>query len=242
MKFLDAVTKRIAAAKRSAASAVESARTAANAATTAAETLNTLRAQIAEVEQQVIAAERAPVPREDVATRARLMVEERRAVAARQWQFFCYTDRAIGAVNNRHPEQSEIPKEIDWFTALCIEDPRRAEALLVKIYDHVTANHADAIGYPSADRPAMLAALRDTLSLLEAEEEQLVDNMQSAGLAVTHRPKTIERRTAAESQRVQQDEQVYARKSREVVIDEQHQSRVAASSPYLTRGRMRNDF
>ncbi len=103
MKFLDAVTKRIATAKRSAASAIESARTAANAATTAADTLNTLRAQIAELEQQVIAAKRAPVPREDVATRARLMVEERRAVAARQWQFFCYTDRAIGLVNNRPP-------------------------------------------------------------------------------------------------------------------------------------------
>jgi len=241
MKFLDAVTKRIAGAKRSAASAIESARTAADAATNAAEALNTLRAQIADLEQQVIDAERAPVPREDVATRARLMVEERRAQASRQWQFFCYTDHAIGAVNNRHPEHSQIPREIDWLTALSVEDPSRAEALLVKLYDHVTADHADAIGQPAADRPTLLAELRQSLTLLESEEERLVDNMQSAGLSVTHRQKTIARREETQSRSVQQEQQIPARKTREVIIDEQHRSRAVVHSNYLSGSRLRND-
>lgn len=236
MKILESIKERLTGATSAARHAVDAAKAAAQAHAQAGDAVAELRAQIVHLRRQMLDVEAAPLPPKDVAARARLLVEARRqAVSAQLWQQLLFLDSALASPRNRHPEQTVLPKEVDWLTALCVEDPSRAERILVRLSEVATIGHEGVVGAPADDRPAILAELSNALALVEAEEERLVDSLQADGWSsIEHRPEVIDRRATAQRVQVFQDESVPARKSREVNIDDSH--RKAVRSNYLSGG------
>lgn len=241
MKILESIKDRLTGAKSAAHQAVDIAQAAVQAGTQAGVAVRELREQIAQLRRQMHDIEAAPLPPKDVAALARLVVAARRKVVTDLWQQLLFLDSALASPRNRHPEQTQLPKELDWLTALCVEDPARAERLLVQVVEVAAIGHEDVIGPAAAERPAMLAELRSALETIEAEEERLVDTLKAEKvLQIEHRPEVLERRASSQRAQVFQDESVPARKSREVTIDDSH--RRAVRSDYLSGGgRLRND-
>jgi hypothetical protein len=100
-------------------------------------------------------------------------------------------------------------------------------------------------GPARADRPKILERLRQELAALETAEEQIVDEMASAGLNVEHRSEVVARRVAEASRQRSTQQAVADRTAREAKIDSKFKTTVReetvprkfaryTTAPYLT--------
>jgi hypothetical protein len=177
-----------------------------------------VRGRISDLQRQVREATEYALPRTDVSLRIREKVKEDGDYWISQYgnsliigeQALASPTVAVGGVL--------LPgygaQMMSWG-ATCAGDPARAEALLEAIVARVVYQQGPSI----ADRPAIHATLTRELQALEAEEEAAIDEMNTAGVQIAHRPEVIERRQLAANVRERDEQQVADRRQRQAAID-----------------------
>lgn len=77
-------------------------------------------------------------------------------------------------------------------------------------------------GAPFADRPRLVESITKEIARIEAEEEVLVDKLNSLGVAVQHRPEVKQRRETERVQKERAERLAANRRTREAAINERH--------------------
>ncbi len=194
-----------------------------------------LRKQIAEKRKEIAHVEGAPLSIAEIEIRAQEIVKK-----AGEWWTGEYGSGIIFGEDVLGAPNPSRDIRLPWWShggpsweAQCAGEPERCVLFLVSLARQIEFEP----GPPLEERPHILEALEAELSKIEAGEERIIDEANSAGVTIAHRSEVVQRRDQEARGRQLEEEKLAARKARQDALDRSYVQSRSVRSRYIESGK-----